>query len=242
VINPPLLKREAERGATMKQYSMVALVVCTAAGCGIPKDQYQAKALEAQQLSQKYKDESDKAAVLEAKVRQLEQKNTDLSQSQVKLQQEKGELEKKSSEYQQLADSLKSQIDTGQIELSELKGKMTVKMKDKILFSSGSAHINDEGQDALKKVADALQAVKGKIIRVEGHTDDVPLHKGPYKTNWELSVARALAVLKSLQDNHVDPALLSAAGFGEYHPIAPNDSAQNRSLNRRIEIVLAAAE
>ncbi len=87
----------------MKRYSMVALVVCTATGCGIPKDQYQAKALEAQQLSQKYKDESDKAAVLEAKVRQLEQKNTDLSQSQVKLQQEKGELEKKSSEYQQLA-------------------------------------------------------------------------------------------------------------------------------------------
>jgi chemotaxis protein MotB len=226
----------------MKQYSMVALVVCIATGCGIPKDQYNAKAMEAQQLSQKYKDESDKASVLEAKVRQLEQKNTDLSQSQVKLQQEKGELEKKSSEYQQLADSLKSQIDTGQIELSELKGKMTVKMKDKILFSSGSARLNDEGQDALKKVADALQSVKGKIIRVEGHTDDVPLHKGPYKTNWELSVARALAVVKSLQDNGVDPKLLSAAGFGEYHPIAPNDSPQNRSLNRRIEIVLAPAE
>ncbi len=226
----------------MKQYSMVALVVCTATGCGIPKDQYNAKELEARQLSQKYKDESDKAAVLEAKVRQLEQKNTDLSQSQVKLQQEKGELEKKSSEYQQLADSLKSQIDTGQIELSELKGKMTVKMKDKILFSSGSARINDEGLDALKKVGDALQNVKGKIIRVEGHTDDVPLHKGPYKTNWELSVARALAVVRALQDDGVNPALLSAAGFGEYHPIAPNDSPQNRSLNRRIEIVLAPAE
>ncbi len=83
--------------------------------------------------------------------------------------------------------------------------------------------------------------MKGKIIRVEGHTDDVPLNKGPYKTNWELSVARALAVVKSLQDNGVDPALLSAAGFGEYHPIAPNDSPQNRSLNRRIEIVLAPA-
>lgn len=226
----------------MKPCLMVALFVCTAAGCGIPKDQYNAKALEAQQLSQKYKDESDKAAALEAKVRQLEQRNTDLSQSQVKLQQEKGELEKKSSEYQQLADSLKGQIDAGQIELSELKGKMTVKMKDKILFSSGSARINEDGQEALKKVADALQSVKGKIIRVEGHTDDVPLHKGPYKTNWELSVARALAVVRCLQDNKVDPALLSAAGYGEYHPIAPNDSPENRSLNRRIEIVLASAE
>ena len=179
---------------------------------------------------------------LEAKVKQLEQRNAELSHSQVQLQQEKGELEKKSSEFQQLADSLKGQIDAGQVELSELKGKMTVKMKDKILFSSGSAKINKEGQVALGKVADALQNVKGKIIRVEGHTDDVPTAKGPYKTNWELSVARALAVVEFFQDNKVDPALLSAAGFGEYHPIAPNDSAQNRSLNRRIEIVLAAAE
>jgi chemotaxis protein MotB len=221
---------------------MVVLVVCTATGCGIPKDQYNAKALEAQQLSQKYKDESDKAAALEAKVRELEQKNAELSQSQVKLQQEKGELEKKSSEYQSLADSLKGQIDAGQIELSELKGKMTVKMKDKVLFSSGSARVNEPGQQALKKVADALQLVKGKIIRVEGHTDDVPTNKGAYKTNWELSVARALAVVRCLQDDGVDPGLLSAAGYGEYHPIAPNDSAENRSLNRRIEIVLAAAE
>jgi chemotaxis protein MotB len=223
----------------MKQYSMVALVVCTAAGCGIPKDQYNAKALEAQQLSQKYKDESDKTAALEAKVRELEQKNAELSKSQVKLQQD---LEKKSSEYQSLADSLKGQIDAGQIELSELKGKMTVKMKDKVLFSSGSARVNEQGQQALKKVADALQLVKGKIIRVEGHTDDVPTNKGPYKTNWELSVARALAVVRGLQDDGVDPGLLSAAGYGEYHPIAPNDSPENRSLNRRIEIVLAPAE
>jgi len=238
----PCSSGEAERGTTVNRYAVVVLVVCSGIACGISKEQYQAKELEAQQLSQKYKDESDKTAALEAKVKQLEQRNTELSHSQVKLQEEKGELEKKSSEYQQLADSLKGQIDAGQIELSELKGKMTVKMKDKILFSSGSAKINKEGQTALGKVADALQNVKGKIIRVEGHTDDVPTGKGPYKTNWELSVARALAVVEFLQDNKVDPGLLSAAGYGEYHPIAPNDTSQNRSLNRRIEIVLASAE
>ena len=119
---------------------------------------------------------------------------------------------------------------------------MTVKMKDKILFASGSARIGKEGQDALAKVADAFKNLSGKIVRVEGHTDDVRTDpKGPFPTNWELSLGRAMAVVRYLQDRGVDPTLLSAAGYGQYHPIAPNDSPENRSLNRRIEIVLAPA-
>ena len=83
--------------------------------------------------------------------------------------------------------------------------------------------------------------MKGKIIRVEGHTDDVPTDpKGPYPTNWELSLARAMAVVSHLQEHGVDPTLLSAAGYGQYHPISKNDTADHRSQNRRIEIVLAA--
>ncbi len=221
---------------------LLVVLVASAAGCGIPKEQFDAKALEAQQLSQKYKDEQGKAEALEAKVKELQRKNEELASSTKKLSEEKGELQKKSSEYEQLANSLKGEIQAGAIELSELKGKMTVKMKDKILFSSGSAKINNDGQAALAKVAEALGNVRGRIIRVEGHTDDVPTAKGLYRTNWELSVARALAVVTFLQGKSVDPALLSAAGYGEYHPIAPNDSPENRSLNRRIEIVLAAAE
>jgi len=226
----------------MKNLKSLVMLVVAGLGCGIPKEQLDAKELEVQQLNQKYKDEQGKAAALEAKVKQLQAKNEELTTSTKKLSEEKGELEKKSSEYEQLANSLQGEIKAGAIELSELKGKMTVKMKDKILFSSGSAKIGKEGQDALAKVADALGNVKGKIIRVEGHTDDVPTAKGLYRTNWELSVARALAVVTCLQSNKVDPALLSAAGYGEYHPIAANDSPENRSLNRRIEIVLAAAE
>ncbi len=221
---------------------LVPLVAVAVAGCGIPKEQFDAKALEAQQISQKYKDEQGKVEALEAKLKEIQSRNEELTNSAKKLSEEKGELEKKSSEYQKLANSLQGEIRAGAIELSELKGKMTVKMKDKILFSSGSAKIGKEGQDALAKVAEALGNVRGKIIRVEGHTDDVPTAKGLYRTNWELSVARALAVVTFLQGNKVDPALLSAAGYGEFHPIAPNDSPDNRSLNRRIEIVLAAAE
>lgn len=237
----------------------VALVV--SAGCGIPKDQYNAKALEAEELGRKYKDEEGKSAALEQKVKDLdaqllnkeadrkalEQKNIELtalndelSRSKKKLTEAKEELEKKSSEYESLAQSLKGEIETGKIELSELKGRMTVKMKDKILFASGSARINREGQEALAKVADAFRNLRGKIVRVEGHTDDVPTDpKGPFPTNWELSLARAMAVVRSLQDKGVDPTLLSAAGYGQYHPLVANDSTENKSQNRRIEIVLA---
>ncbi|MBU8898716.1 chemotaxis protein MotB [Corallococcus sp. H22C18031201] len=170
---------------------------------------------------------------------QLAALNEELSRNSKKLAQAKEELEKKSSEYESLAQSLKQEISDGKIQLSELKGRMTVQLKDKILFASGSARVGKEGQEALAKIAEALKGVKGKIIRVEGHTDDVPTGGGAFPTNWELSLARAMAVVHSLQDSGVDPTMLSAAGYGQYQPIAPNDSQEHKSLNRRIEIVLA---
>ncbi|MFP2928494.1 OmpA family protein [Pyxidicoccus sp. 3LG] len=176
---------------------------------------------------------------LEEQNAQLAALNEELARNTKKLAQAKEELEKKSSEYENLAQSLKQEISDGKIQLSELKGKMTVQLKDKILFASGSARVGKEGEAALAKIADALKTVPGKIIRVEGHTDDVPIGSAQFPTNWELSLARAMAVVRSLQDAGVDPTALSAAGYGQYQPIAANDSPENRSLNRRIEIVLA---
>ncbi|HZI09321.1 MAG TPA: OmpA family protein [Myxococcus sp.] len=176
---------------------------------------------------------------LEEKNAQLAALNEELARNTKQLAQAKEELEKKSSEYESLAKSLEQEISEGKIELSELKGRMTVQLKDKILFASGSARVGKEGEAALAKIADALKTVQGKIIRVEGHTDDVPIGSAQFPTNWELSLARAMAVVRFLQDAGVDPTALSAAGYGQYQPIAPNDSPENRSLNRRIEIVLA---
>jgi chemotaxis protein MotB len=176
----------------------------------------------------------------ESDLRDLQARYDDLSKSSKQLAEAKAELEKKSSEYESLAQSLKGEIQAGKIELSELKGKMTVKMKDKILFASGSALLGKEGQAALDKVASALKDVKGKIIHVEGHTDNDPVDpKGNFPTNWHLSLARALAVVQHLQDQGVDPGKLSAAGYGQFQPIAPNDTPAHKSQNRRIEIVLA---
>jgi chemotaxis protein MotB len=167
----------------------------------------------------------------------------ELSKSKRKLEAAKAELEKKSDEYAQLASSLRGEIEAGRIELMELRGRTTVQLKDKILFASGSATVGGEGKDALRKVADAVRGMKGKVIRVEGHTDNVPTGAGgPFASNWELSVARSLAVVKVLQDAGVDPTRISASGFAEFQPISANDTPEGRSLNRRIEIVLVPIE
>jgi chemotaxis protein MotB len=234
---------------------IAALGVALYAGCGVPKEQMDAKSLEAENYRRQYQDESSKVAALEKKVAELtaaldearktqalteEQLSQALVDSKQKLEKVREELDKKSSQYEELAKSLKEEIQAGKIELSELRGRMVVKMKDKILFSSGSVKINPEGQAALAKVADALKDVQGKIVRVEGHTDDVPTDpKGPFPSNWELSTTRALAVVKLLQEKGVPAQRLSAAGYGEYHPISSNKTAQGKSQNRRIEIVLA---
>ncbi len=164
----------------------------------------------------------------------------ELSKSKKKLEAAKAELEKKSADYEQLATALKGEIESGRVELSYLRGQTTVKMADRILFASGSATIGADGKNALRTVAQALRAILGKTIRVDGHTDNVPTGPGsPFASNWELSAARALAVVRFLQEQGVDPTRLVAAGRGEFQPIGDNATADGRALNRRIEIVLA---
>ena len=113
---------------------------------------------------------------------------------------------------------------------------------NRILFDSGQADVRADGQKVLEKVGKILTTVADKDIRIEGHTDNKPIVgdlKNKYATNWELSTARATAVLRYLQDvAKVDGKHLVAAGYGEFRPVAPNDTPEQRALNRRIEIVL----
>jgi len=201
-------------------------------------------------LREKIRSDEDSLSVKEAELRasrdrllELQALVDELSKSKKKLEAAKAELEKKSDEYAQLASSLRGEIEAGRIELMELRGKTTVQLKDKILFASGSATIGADGRDALRKVADALRGLQGKVIRVEGHTDNVPTgSSGAFASNWELSTARALAVVHFLQDAGVDPTRLAGSGFAEFQPISSNGTPEGRSLNRRIEIVLVPIE
>lgn len=233
---------------------VVLVLAAFAVGC-VSQDTYRKKEAEAAKYESDLKAEVARRAALESefaaaqadlksalgRVNELQQGVTDLAQSKQKLEVQNAELAAKSAEYEKMAAALKGEIDSGRVEISELRGLMTVKMKDKVLFSSGSATIGRAGKESLQKVAEALAAVPGKVIRVEGHTDDVPTGGKPFPTNWELSTARALAVVRFLQEAGIDPTKLAAAGYGQYHPIAANDSPEARSQNRRIEIVLAPA-
>ena len=149
-------------------------------------------------------------------------------------------LEQRSAEYQSLASSLDQEIKAGRVQISELQGKVTVRMAEKVLFPSGSATISGDGKKALHKVAQAFKGVTGRIIRVEGHTDNVPIRTERFPSNWELSAARGIAVVRYLQEQGIDPSLLGAAGYAEFQPLAPNTTAEGRAQNRRIEITLAA--
>ena len=215
---------------------------------GVQRD-FESMQSDVKALQSKAKSDEDNLTAKQAELRKAQELLAaqaalidELAKSKKRLEAAKAELEKRSTEYEQLAQSLKGEIESGRIELSELKGKMTVKMKDKILFSSGSATIGREGADALARVAEALRNIQGKVIRVEGHTDNVPATGSSFASNWELSAARALAVVRLLQDQGVDPTKLAGAGYGEYQPIGANDTPEGRSINRRIEIVLVNAE
>lgn len=238
------------------RFALALMTIVFATGC-VSSDTLRKKEAEAAQLKTRgaeleaalaKKDDELAAkqgelAATQGKNQALEARVAELSSSKTRLETVKAELEKKSGEYEKMASALRGQIDAGRVELTELRGKMTVKMKDKVLFSSGSAKLGKDGKEALGAVATVLRDIGGKVIRVEGHTDNVPLGRGDaFATNWDLSTARALAVVRFLQDSGVDPARLAAAGYGEFQPIAPNDTAEGRSQNRRIEIVLAPAE
>jgi len=148
--------------------------------------------------------------------------------------------------YENLLEDMKSEIDKGQITITQLKGKLKVNMLDEILFDSGKTVIKPQGIEVLKRVGKILLEVKERAINIEGHTDNVPIGvelKKRYPTNWELSAARATNVARYLQEKiGLAPSLLSATGYGEFQPIADNDTDEGQAKNRRIEILLVPIE
>ncbi|MEZ5065290.1 MAG: flagellar motor protein MotB [bacterium] len=111
-------------------------------------------------------------------------------------------------------------------------------IESRFLFGLGDAKLSGDGQELMAQIAQVLKKEPG-AIRVEGHTCDLPLGaRNRFRDNWELSTERALTVLSALQRNGIRPERLAAAGYGEYHPIAPNDSEANRARNRRVEFVI----
>jgi chemotaxis protein MotB len=116
--------------------------------------------------------------------------------------------------------------------------RIDIQLPDALLFNSGRANLQETAKDLLSKITPELKLFNGDIV-VEGHTDDLPLGpRSPFRSNWELSVARAFSVITFLTQEGVPPTQISARGYGPYRPRVPNISPENREMNRRIEIVL----
>lgn len=183
---------------------------------------------------------------LRRKVADLDAENTKLKSENASLVKAREEqVQRVSSTYESLLEKMKSEISQGQVTISELKGKLTVNMVDSILFDSGKAEVKKGGLEILGKVVSILKGVSDKSIRIEGHTDDVQISRAlakRYPTNWELSAARAINVTRYLQDQGIEPGNLSAVSYGEWKPVAGNDTEEGKAKNRRIEIILVPKE
>ncbi|MEQ2128618.1 flagellar motor protein MotB [Caldanaerobacter subterraneus KAk] len=119
---------------------------------------------------------------------------------------------------------------------------LVVSLQDTLLFDLGSAEVHPEEKEVLIKIGKMLKNLPN-YIRVEGFTDDLPIHNQKFDSNWELSVIRATTVVKILvNEAGIEPQRISAVGYGEYRPIVPNDSEEHRRLNRRVDIVIMNTE
>ena len=195
---------------------------------------------ELERTSSELKARSQQADSLESALADLRKQIKNVSEEKAKVEQEKLSLEA-------LTGSLQQEMEAKEIEITQLRGQLTVNLMDKLLFDSGEAEVKTAGREVLDKIAqNLLNKYPDRPIRVEGHTDNVPIGselRAKFPTNWELSTARATAAVRYLQDyGKVDPARLSAIGYAEYHPIASNDTEEGRAKNRRIEIILLPPE
>ncbi len=154
------------------------------------------------------------------------------------LRKQRIQAEKRLAQYRNLAKKLASMVASGKLSVKIRNGKMVIELANAVLFKSGKANLKKDGENALGELASVLSSIKNRNFLVSGHTDNVPMRSGKFKSNWDLSTARAVNVVTFLQDSGVSPKVMAAAGYGEYDPVASNENAEGKALNRRIEIVL----
>lgn len=185
----------------------------------------------------------------------LEKENLDLrcrlAELRVDKQREAAQVQEKSRQLTELEkakadleESLKHEISSYQAKLEMTESGLVVTFVAEVFFDSGKAVVRGQGKDSLRRVAEILNRdVPDSSVAIEGHTDNEPIQKSSWKSNWELSSMRALAVVHFFVDQcSVDPRRLSANGYGEYRPVAGNDSSEGRKKNRRVEILIVPSK
>jgi chemotaxis protein MotB len=169
-----------------------------------------------------------------------------LTQSQARANQLQQEKDAAVQSHQSLENEMRAALESKDVTISQLQGKLTVNILDRILFDSGEAELKPGGEAVLRKVAAILAEHPKLQVHVIGHTDNVPIKpsaRSRFPSNWELSTARATAAVRFLTEQAgVDPHRLGAVGYGEYRPIAENATPEGRARNRRIAITILSEE
>lgn len=173
----------------------------------------------------------------------LATKMKELSEREKTINQLQGIINEQNEKVKQLFDNVKNALmgfSSDELTVKEEGGKIYVAMSDKLLFESGSAVVNAQGQEALGKLASVLKEQAGIDVYCEGHTDSIPIKTAVFKDNWDLSVIRATSVVRILTKTYgVNPLQIQPCGRGEFKPIDTNTSAEGRARNRRTEIIIA---
>ena len=154
------------------------------------------------------------------------------------LRQWKSDTAKRLQTFRDISQKLQTMVDTGKLGVRVRDGRLVMRLPESVLFPSGKADLSREGELALMEVAAILRAFSDRRFMVAGHTDSAKITSTQYKDNWELSMARALIVTRFLVEAKIKPQALVAAGYGEFDPIASNQTEAGQRDNRRIEIVL----
>jgi chemotaxis protein MotB len=227
-----------------------AALALALAGCGVSKSEYDAKAAEADAAKQQVGQLQQQLAADEQQITTLKS-SLGMAQSQAMTDDQKAQLEEARRAMQEAQDrakllddlqaKFKKLIDAGHLKVTTRHGRVVLQLHNDVLFDTGETEVRPQGKQALGEVAATLRSLPGKRFQVAGHTDTQPIttdKKKQFPTNWELSTARAIAVVKLLVGQGVDPSNVSAAGYGPYDPVASNATPDGMAKNRRIEITL----
>jgi chemotaxis protein MotB len=239
------------------------LAVALVGGCGIDKEVYEAKVAELNktkaELDQAQKDAAEAKRRCDEQQAKLDAENMAMKQKLVALGQDISKLassseedkkriaelqarqqaaEKRAAQFREMMNKFRSMIDAGKLQVEIRDGLMLVKLPDNILFDPGKTEIKQAGKDAIAQVTQILSGIEGRKFQVAGHTDNIPIKSAKFKSNWELSAARAVEVTKLMISDGMDAKRLSAAGYADERPVGDNATDDGRRANRRIEIVV----
>jgi chemotaxis protein MotB len=238
---------------------LCALLLTCVASCGVSQAEYNVRLTEVEkcqaelgqtqnqlgasharedQLRKEREERDDDIARLRADAAKLANNLQATQHEMDALRRAHAQAEQRNELYRTLVSRLRDAIGAGTLAVEVRKGKMLVKLGDAILFDPGQATLKTDGQRALRQVAQALKEISERDFLVAGHTDNRPIKNSPYASNWDLSTARAVTVVRFLQGEGVDPRRLAAAGYSEFDALADNETSESRALNRRIEVVV----